>query len=556
MRDDGDANGVSVRAYAGTTGVLLAMNVRDDRRTGLLGFAIEREGGNRPRQFLSGLLQFPDVTHRAGELVTTDRAPVQKFRWSDYRVFPGTRYTYTVHPVYGTPANPTVEAGPRVTMTTEDATSGVHRVLFNRAAAASQAFTREFPAVEAELDLARREKREPVLPAEALDWLSRGLLEQITDFCARATDSKWALDVAIYELELPEIVKALKDARERGAAVRIVYHARPGDPQTTENEHALTGWPPAGLRARVTSKICHHKFAVLSRVEGAKRKPVAVLCGSTNFTHNGVYRQANVTHIIERQNVALTYAKLFEGLFAGDSASTTRAWIDANNALGDTATVVGFSPRSKKLDLTRFITEIGNAKRDVLFCTAFDLNTHIYDALLGAPNDDIVRIGLQNTRSRVTGVHRDRTASFTATAMIGKGLEGYLKESTAGQKGNILIHTKLIVVDFTSDSPTIISGSHNFSGAASGGNDENYLILRGPRDVADCYGVELMRLYEHYRARHNLKPKPTPDSNEPPNPCPRRRGTLCPDDRWTIPYFTPGRLESVDRERFGIAVGS
>lgn len=37
-----------------------------------------------------------------------------------------------------------------------------------------------------------------------------------------------------------------------------------------------------------------------------------------------------------------------------------------------------------------------------------------------------------------------------ATAMLGNGLEGFLKESTKGQRGNILIHTKLIFVDFTS----------------------------------------------------------------------------------------------------------
>ena len=190
----------------------------------------------------------------------------------------------------------------------------------------------------------------------------------------------------------------------------------------------------------------------------------------------------------------------------------------------------------------------------MLFCTAFDLDDTIEQALLGAPNDAILRFGLQNSRSKVTGVHRDRTARFTATAMIGKGLERFLKESTAGQRGNILIHTKLIVVDFTSDTPTIISGSHNFSGAASGGNDENYLILRGPRDVADCYGVELMRLYDHYRARHNLKNAPDPTA--PPNPCPRDPGTLCPDDRWTKPYFTADSLEAADRERFGIAAGS
>jgi phosphatidylserine/phosphatidylglycerophosphate/cardiolipin synthase-like enzyme len=141
--------------------------------------------------------------------------------------------------------------------------------------------------------------------------------------------------------------------------------------------------------------------------------------------------------------------------------------------------------------------------------------------------------------------------------MLDEGLEGYLKETTAGQKGNILIHTKLVVVDFTSDAPTIMSGSHNLSAAASGGNDENFLIIRGGVDVADCYGVELMRLYEHYRFRWHQSPRSKAEDGAPPAPDPDGwpAGTLCPDDRWTRPYFEDGTLEAADRLRFGVAPG-
>jgi phosphatidylserine/phosphatidylglycerophosphate/cardiolipin synthase-like enzyme len=126
--------------------------------------------------------------------------------------------------------------------------------------------------------------------------------------------------------------------------------------------------------------------------------------------------------------------------------------------------------------------------------------------------------------------------------MLNTGLEGFLKESTAGQKGNILIHTKLVVVDFTSDAPTVISGSHNLSASASGGNDENFLILRGATDVADCYGVELMRLYDHYRFRFQQRsaPKTAPG--------------LAVDDSWTDPYFEPDSLHARDRQRFAGSV--
>ncbi len=553
MRASAQNAGISVKAYAGTTGVLLAMDASHKQCRGLLGFAIEREGGSRPRHFLSGIAHFPGIPHKAGDPVSSDVAPIQRFRWSDYRVFPDTEYSYTIYGAFGEWEKPTLIAGPSVTVRTSSASSGTHRVLFNRAAAASQAFSREFPEVAAALAAAKKAKQPVVLPDRALAWLSRGLLEQITGFCARAADATWALDVAIYEYELPAIIQAIHAARDRGAQVRIVYHAKAGDPQTSENEANLTDWPAALKRGRVTNHICHDKFIIASRIAGDSREPQAVLCGSTNFTENGVYRQANVSHIVERPDVARTYSALFEELFGGADPSQTKAWIDKNNPLpADTDRLdVGFSPRSGRADLDFFKTEIDSAHRDVLFCTAFDLDNEILQALLGAPHDMILRLGLQNSRSAITGYHRDRTADFTATAMLSTGLEGYLKETTAGQKGNILIHTKLIVLDFTGPSPTVVSGSHNFSNNASGGNDENYLVVRGQPDVADCYGVELLRLYDHYRTRWALSPKGNASANQEPDPCGERPpGTLCPDDRWVMPYFEDGTLRATDRVRF------
>lgn len=547
MRTTGEANGVSAKAYAGTTGVLLAFDVTEERRDGLLGFAIERDGGNRPKQWLQGMAVFEGEEHEPGQLHDSNGAPFQRFRWSDYRVYPGVSYRYTFHAVYGEPGALELSVGPTLEVVTASAHEGRHRVLFNRAAAASQAFSRDFPEVEEELNRAREADEEPELPPRALAWLSRGALEQVTGICAKALDPTWALDVAIYEFELPAIIEAVNAARERGVEVRIVYHAKRGDKQTEENERHVRGWPEATVQARETSKIFHDKFIVLSRIDREQRAPQEVLCGSMNFTENGVYRQANVVHVVEDPGVAGSYLELFNAVFAGADASETRDWINEHNSLSDTdELVVGFSPRSGGGDLALFEREIRAAERDVLFCTAFDLNDSIDAALLGEPNDEILRMGLQNSRSKITGTHRDRTAEFSAAAFLSDGLEGFLEESTAGQRGNILIHTKLIVVDFTSDAPVVISGSHNLSASASSGNDENYLIVRGDTDVADCYGVELMRLYDHYRFRFRTK-NPEDDGD---NPCPRPAGTLCPDDRWTKPYFANGSLESADRVRF------
>ena len=541
MRTTETKNGVSVKAYAGTTGVLLGMNIEPGKRDGLLGFALERlDGRSGKKEWLNGAVAFPGTQREDGGLFPTNQAPIQKFRWADYRVFDDTEYEYTVHPVYGKPANPEVEDGPTVAVKTAGL-SGEHVVLFNRAAAASQAFSTKFPEVEKELEAARKAKKDPPpLPQGALDWLNRGILKQIIGFVEQATDATWALDIAIYEYELKDIVDAVNAAHRRGVDVRVVYHAKVGDKQTEENERNLSALPDEAKTARLTHKICHHKFVVLSKLEGGVRKPRAVLCGSTNFTHNGVYRQANAVHVVRRADVAQQYLTLFEELFKGADVRATRRFVNQNNPLGPSQPLfAGFSPRSGLADLQAFIREVEAAKGDVLFCTAFDLYDDLEATLLGEPRDPILRYGVQNSRSKITGLHRDRTADFVATAMLSRGLEGFLKESTKGQRGNILIHTKLIVVDFTSDTPVVISGSHNLSKSASEGNDENFLMVRENMDVADCYGCELMRLYDHYRFRWYRKQG---TDREPPS--------LAEDDSWTEEYFEPGSLKESDRLHF------
>ena len=539
MRVSKTDGGLTVRAFAGTTGVLLACDVTPELREGLLGFAIERRVGNRPWQWLWGSLGWEGERRDPGRTTPSNERPFQKFRWSDYRVYPGWSYAYRVRPVHGMPDALRVGDGVEVRVRAGTVGKDRHTVLFNRAAAASQAFSRKFPDVAREMDERRAAGETFDLPDDVREWLSRGVLERIVATIDRASGPRSAVDVAIYEYEHPEIVAAVDRAHERGALVRVVYHGRNGDPQTDENEHHLAALPDAVKRRRVTSKIMHDKFVVLSKVRaGGRREPVAVLCGSTNFTENGVYRQANVVHVVEDAAVAARYAELFEVLFSGATARETREWVDAHNAVDFAAPLfVGFSPRSGEGDLTALAARIGQARRDVLFCTAFDLAATVLEALLGTAGDDVIRLGVQNKRSSITGFHRDRSASFTATAMLSTGLEGFLKESLARQRGSILIHTKLVVVDFTTDAPFVVSGSHNLSSSASSGNDENYLVVNADTDVADCYGVELMRIYDHYRFRFATKQG-------------SRAPALTTDDSWTDRYFDPGTLSDRDRRYF------
>ncbi|SEN73624.1 phospholipase D-like domain-containing protein [Pseudomonas sp. ok266] len=532
-----------VKAYAGTNGVLLAMDLAESRRQGLLGFAIEKQQGAKPWLFLFNSLTFPNKAHTFPQFHATpsDKAPLQKFRWADYAVNPGMTLHYRVHLAYGTADAVQLGESLELTITSDDGHPSNQSVIFNRAVAASQAFQRKFPDLDAQIS-ANKNMPIEAWPDAARQWLENGLLGRLLGFIERAVDGQWALDIAIYEYQLQAIVDAVNAAFTRGVQVRVLYHARPDDEDTTLNEASLAALPPASKRGRVTHNIFHNKFMVLRRVDASgTHQPEAVLCGSTNFTANGVYRQANVVHVLDDASIAASYLQTFEQIWAQpDDIGVTRDWITEHNPMSPQQPVfAGFSPRTGGADLQAFVQIISAAKKDVLFVTAFSLPDAILNALLGQPHDDILRYGLQNTASRITGFHADRSAEFAATALLNTGLEGWLRENMKGQKGNLLVHTKAVVTDFTTDTPTIISGSHNLSVSASNGNDENYLIIRGDTDLADRYGLELLRFYEHYRFRYFAKKLAL-----------KQVSPLAVDDHWTNDYYIEGDLRQLSRLRF------
>lgn len=530
-----------LKGYAGTNSVLLAIDLDQKRKNSLMGFAIEKKEGHYPWQWLLNSLTFPGVPHTipAWAATPSNLAPLQKFRWADYTVEPGITCKYRVHLVYG--SGLTRDEMLEVELKTDDGKPKDQHVNFNRAVAASQAFGRKFPDLDNQLGI---DKSLPIeeWPSEAREWLENGLLESIVNFVSQAADEKWALDVAIYEYELQAIIEAVNAAFKRKVNLRLLYHSKKDDEQTALNESNLTQIPAVNKKPRVTHKIFHDKFIVLSKMDAAgKRVPQAVLCGSTNFTENGVYRQANVVHVSETPAVAETYETIFNLLWDHpEDVGFARDWITQNNVIPDGQPLfAGFSPRSRQTDLDAFIRIIQGADKDLLFATAFKLPERILDVLLGLPNDPVLRFGIQNTVSRITGYHADRTAEFTTPALLKSGLEGWVKEGLHGQKGNLLVHTKAVVANFTTDAPVVLSGSHNLSVPASNGNDENYLIFRGDTDVADRYGLEILRFYEHYRFRYYAKLLKLKQANP-----------LSIDDTWTVPYYTAGNMKDLSRVRF------
>jgi phosphatidylserine/phosphatidylglycerophosphate/cardiolipin synthase-like enzyme len=70
-----------------------------------------------------------------------------------------------------------------------------------------------------------------------------------------------------------------------------------------------------------------------------------------------------------------------------------------------------------------------------------------------------------------------------------------------GDIGHAIIHSKVLVVDPFSDDPTVVTGSHNFSISASEDNDENFIVVRGDKTLAEAYAVNVESAWRHYAGR-------------------------------------------------------
>ena len=110
--------------------------------------------------------------------------------------------------------------------------------------------------------------------------------------------------------------------------------------------------------------------------------------------------------------------------------------------------------------------------------------------------------------------------------------------------GFAIIHNKIVVIDPFSDNCAVVTGSHNLGFRASHNNDENMVIVRGHRGLAEAYACHVLDIYDHYAWRYWLKEKP--DIFGKP---------LEPDDKWQERYIL-GPDEKAPELRFWLAAAT
>jgi len=501
------------RAIAGNRVVALGWDMAKSEitRRDVLGFAIER---TRRRDgevaFLKGLKTFKSVTRDPGPgvKVSSRDHPFQGFQWCDWSVSPGESYSYRVVARTGTPRS--LKDGPAVTfdVTAEKDDVGKHSVYFNRGAVASQAYADRF------------QNRPPdKIGQAAWDWLSHGLVEALERFLGQAGEGD-EIHGAIFEFKHPRVYAALKAAKKRKVKIFVIYD---GSTQGKANREALDdegvfSWLPEAshLRARLHSgRYAHNKFFVLSRGE----VPREVWTGSTNLSTNGIFGHSNNAHVVRDQRVARAFKEYWNRLWedptrkdlAADDAEATPAPPNPWNA----ETTPIFSPQSDTSAL-EWYAQLPLEHKPLFMTFAFGMNdlfVPIYER-----DDGVMRFALMEKKGngraikeQAKVINRIRRLPNVVVA-VGDAIDEdnafdrWLAERTTVTTDVHVrfVHTKYMLVDPLGDDPVIVVGSANFSKASCDTNDENMLVIKGNRDLADIYFGEFMRLHVHYAYRESL----------------------------------------------------
>jgi len=570
MRKQGSNAGISLHAISGTNVVFLGFDVTDERRDGLLGFAVRRSDLTEGEDYWLNSFRTFEATlpnPKPGSLVSTADHPVQAFSWGDYTAKPGHKYTYTVDPKYGAPAAMTDGPSVSVDIETLNEDIGDHAIYFNRGVAGSQAYARKFGNVAPD-DIA-----DPALKGKAFAWLSRGLEEALLKFIGQANGPDYALRASVYEFNHLPALQAFGEAA-KSADVKIIYDRRANGP-FVESEAAIAKAGIASLMIprKVGSAISHNKFIVLLH----KGKPIEVWTGSTNFTAAGIYGQSNVGHIVRDEAVAQAYLDYWTRLSADppikDLARDNSAKL-ANPTGAPPANSVSaiFSPRADNGALEWYGERMGAATQSLGFTAAFGISSTLSPVLL--ENKDFLRFILVETEgnkargkptpanpnpksqfdifSDIAKVPNNRTAvgsvlGKSTSDAVGGELQHWVEERLTGLNTHVkYLHTKYMFVDAMTDNPLVISGSANFSGASTTSNDENMIVVQGNTDVADIFLGEFMRLFDHFYFRQTIQKQTAGAGGKVAD----KSFYLAPDSSWTERYFDAGSRKFMERKLF------
>jgi hypothetical protein len=482
-----------------------------------LGFSVERrnQGDTKSKPLnLNGSKHFDSLINDAtiSDPAIKFRSLVQSFFWKDYTADPKTKYTYTVKAMFGTPINFKAKFETSINVETEPLQAGEHSVYFNYGVTGSQGYAKKPEFGNKKLSDLKGETLE-----KALDYLGRELWrEGLVKFVQQAKKGD-EIYGAFYEFEYGPFLNELKAAIDRGVKVEIVYSDKPD--QSKDNRGAIK-------KAKIKMEFCHprkkpnqphNKFMVFC----PGGKPKQVWTGSTNITVPGIFGHCNTGHWVKNASLAKQYKQYWDGVkddpdMSDQGVVSEGIQADVDLRTLEDGTYVFFSPRDKKntknkipQQLQNYADLIDSAKE--LVCMIFPFNFDDVFKKVYAQDKDYLRLLIfEKMASAKKATSNDRDLKVTAGAVLNTPVEQWVKEETAkkiAKAGILYVHNKFFIIDPLGKDPIVGSGSANFSKPSILSNDENTMLIKGNKRVADIYLTEFNRLFEHFLPRYLQKIK-------------------------------------------------
>lgn len=477
----------------------------------------------------------------------TDIWPVQKFNWRDFTAKPGGQYQYQVVPMIGRPENLepdlSLALASKPVSLTPDAGEGL-KVYFNNGILSTQHVSHMLPSgasgapnYRALGDHIRKVGDELRLQ------LAGQMIDALKELLDRAKKDGGECCCALYELDDPELIKAIIDSKDLVHIILSDTDTNEGQGKSREQLHRAH----VDITDRMLKQghIGHNKFVVYVDRAG---KPAAVLAGSTNWTSTGLCAQSNNTVIVSDPKIAGFYFDYWNRMKTetddadGDPGQLqTKGFRKENNRpRPDADNTVWFSPNTQTQtkpksatltsgtpgDVEEMFKAIEGAKQAILFLEFQPGTPSVLDKIKEVESDnptlfirgaatDSKAIQKFDEKNPITTelYHRSTTGEpdkvyetgVAATAINDEFAYWKRELLKSSPTAHAIIHDKIVVVDPLSDNCVVMMGSHNQGYKASYCNDENLIIFRGNRALAEAYTTHVMDIYDHYRWRYSLQ---------------------------------------------------
>jgi len=476
----------------------------------------------------------------AGEVppkgISSNLSPIRRCMWTDHSVSKADEVAYRVTPMREVAAG-TFESDDaaasewtKAALVTNAFSAGVS-ACFNRGTIMSQVVSRMVGEVTvASLKAFKAKLVQAGFPGRR--YLSGDARHALLDFMADADRRGNSIVAALYEINDQELVDGLKAFSDR-AKVLIGNGSSTGANVADDLAGAGVEVHHRDLsKAGRSSPSVHNKFVV--EISAASGKATRVLTGSTNWTTTGLCTQLNNVMVIERAATAGRFLKQWGKLVeAGDDLPDDLKKTNGEPLLDGPVTTY-FSATKGQLEFAPVLELIEGATDGLHFLMFTPGESPLLLALLerASQEDDChVRGVVSEVRESENGTITSHDAvvvkkgvppeTFHDSALLPDGapkdnLPSWAREEfqrrmyfPAGL--NAIIHSKVIVIDPFSDNCAVVTGSHNFSPAASKGNDENLVIVRGDKALAQAYALHIEGVYDHFSWRAFLSSGGDPD---------------------------------------------